>query len=145
MNQNIPSDYQSYIFICVGFISIGYAVLFKSKKSKLKETGISVKGIIYKQTESNSFDSNTTSANTIVTVRFVTENKEWITADINQDFQISYTGQYKNGETVNVYYDKENPYNFYVDTNQSEFLARIFAGILGLIFSMIGLYKLLLH
>lgn len=78
-----------------------------------------------------------------VIVRFVTQNKEWITGDINQEFAAFFTGQYKEGQSVDVYYDPEKPSDFFVDTKQSETVSRVIFAAVGLSFSIIGLYQLL--
>ena len=112
--------------------------MVNSKRSKLKQTGIPVDGIIVERDIGNSYYL----VKDKITIRFVTLNQEWITALIDQDFQVSYTGQYKEGETVKVYYDKDNPSNFYVDTKQSELKGKLIAAVVGLAFVLCGLYEL---
>ncbi len=77
-----------------------------------------------------------------VTVRFVTKEQEWITGEMKQEFAIFFTGQYKAGETVDVYYDPAKPSNFFIETGQSENKARLFIAAIGMIFCLIGLYQL---
>ena len=60
-----------------------------------------------------------------------------------QGFQFFYTGQYKDGEKVKVFYNKEDPYHFYVDSKQSEMFGRIIGAVIGLVIIIIGLYQLL--
>jgi hypothetical protein len=141
MNQNVFTAYLPYISIMIGLIMIGISMLLDSKKSKLKDTGIATDGIIFKQELSNSIDKV---SDTII-VRFVTQKQEWITGIIQQDFQLFYTGQFKNGEAIMVYYGQDNPSNFYVDTKQSELLGRVFIGIIGFLFIMVGLYKFFIN
>lgn len=146
MKQNILSQYLPYIFFLIGLILVAVSIFYKSEKAKLKQTGLVADGIVYEQENginisvlpNNSYQS----ANKKTTIRFVTQKEEWITGMIQQDFQMFYTGQYKNGDAVKVYYDPNNPSNFYVDTKQSEGTARFFMAITGLIFIIIGLYKL---
>jgi hypothetical protein len=76
-------------------------------------------------------------------IRFLTLKNEWITAPINQEFATFYSSQYKDGEKVTVYYDKDDPSIFYVSTKQSQFLGRFFLAFLGLFFILIGVYKYL--
>ena len=141
MNQTFFAEYQPYIFIATGLLVLGFSVFSESGKSILKKTGVPVDGIIFEQDYSN--NSGSTYTKDKISVRFVTQTLEWITGTIEQDFQTFYTGQYKNGETVKVYYDKDNPSNFYIDTKQSELIARIVIGLVGLLFSFIGIYGLL--
>ena len=77
-----------------------------------------------------------------VTVRFVTKNKEWITGNLKQEFAIFFTGQYKIGESVEVYYDPKNPSDFFVDTKQSGKTGRLLLAAIGVIFFLIGVYQL---
>ena len=146
MNENLFSEYQPYIFLAVGLIVLAVSLLFESKKSRLKETGIAVDGIVFSQESANTTIGSSTGSYTSVKdkvrVRFVTKNEEWITGVIEQDIQFFYTGQYKDGDTVQVYYDKDNPSNFYVDTKQSEIIGRLIIGGIGTIFTLIGLYQL---
>ncbi len=103
-------------------------------------------GIVYEQESNANFNlSSDTTFNRVsdrIIIRFVTQKEEWITGMIQQDFQMFYTGQYKNGDAVKVYYEPNNPSNFYVDTKQSESTARVVMAIVGLIFIIIGLYKM---
>ena len=146
MNHNFFADYQPYIFLFVGLIVLGLSAFWESTKSKLKQTGITVDGIVFEQGFDNSFnqsfDNSSSFTKDKVTIRFVTQTGEWITGVIKQDFQVFYTGRYKNGDTVKVYYDKDNPSDFYVDTKQSELTGRLVFGSVGLIFLLVGLYKL---
>ena len=137
MNQNFFTEYQSYIFVVLGLVALIFPAFVESTKSKLKQTGIRVDGIVFEQ----GFD-NSSFTKDKVTIRFVTQTGEWITGIIKQDFQVFYTGQYKNGDTVTVYYDKDNPSDFYVDTKQSELKGRLVFSLVGLVLLLIGLYKL---
>ena len=119
----------------------------KSKTENLKKTGEHCEGIIFKLDYTNSFDSynnnNIPSATKDkITVRFVTKKKEWITEDLNSDFMISYTGQYKEGEKVTVIYNPENPSEFTIETRQSQTLGKLVLFILGLLFAGVGVYEL---
>ncbi len=51
-----------------------------------------------------------------------------------------YYRQYKVGDKVKVYYDKNNPSNFYVETKQSEMIGRLMFAAIGLGFFLVGLY-----
>ncbi len=140
------TELELYIFTAAGLIALSISVLWPSTNSHLKKTGIPVDGIVFKQgsenTNSSSFDNSFGQIKDKITVRFVTHTGEWITDVIKQDFKIFFTGQYKNGDSIKVYYNKENPSDFYVDTKQSELAGRLVLGLVGLIFLMIGLYQL---
>ena len=146
MNQNFFAEYQPYIFVLLGLIALIFSVFWTTTNSKLKQTGISVDGIVFKQgfddRFNQSFDNSSSYAKDKITIRFVTQTGEWITGVLRQDFGLFYTGQYKDGDTVKVYYEKSNPSDFYVDTKQSEFAGRLIVALVGLVFLIIGLYKL---
>jgi hypothetical protein len=146
MNQDMFVEYQPYIFLAIGLIVLAISVFWVSEKSKLKQTGILVKGIVFEQgvdkNYNHSFDNS--SVKDKIVIRFVTQNQESITGIIKQYFAIFYTRQYKTGETVEVYYDKDNPSNFYVDSKQSDFLGRLIGSLAGLIFVLFALYKIFL-
>jgi hypothetical protein len=146
MNQDMFVEYQPYIFLAIGLIVLAISVFWVSEKSKLKQTGILVKGIVFEQgvdkNYNHSFDNS--SVKDKIVIRFVTQNQESITGIIKQDFAIFYTRQYKTGETVEVYYDKDNPSNFYVASKQSDFLGRLIGSLAGLIFVLFALYKIFL-
>ena len=149
MELTTLNTYLPFIFLGIGSVSIAIAIFFKSSKSSLKETGIEVEGIIFKQERNTNFstqiDDSSSSINNRITVRFVTKKQEWITEVIKQDFQLFYTGQYKDGNTIKIFYDESNPSNFFVDTKQSEFIVRIMFSIVGLVFISIGLYKIIFN
>ena len=149
MELTTLNTYLPFIFLGIGSVSIAIAIFFKSSKSILKETGIEVEGIIFKQERNTNFstqiDDSSSSINNRITVRFVTKKQEWITEVIKQDFQLFYTGQYKDGNTIKIFYDESNPSNFFVDTKQSEFIVRIMFSIVGLVFISIGLYKIIFN
>lgn len=146
MNQNILTQHLSYVFLFIGLILVAVSIFYKSEKAKLKQTGLVADGIVYEQESNATFNlSSDTTFNRIndkITIRFVTQKEEWITGMIQQDVQMFYTGQYKNGDVVKVYYDPNNPSNFYVDTKQSESTTRAVVTIGGLIFIIVGLYKM---
>ena len=149
MELTTLNTYLPFIFLGIGSVSIAIAIFLKSSKSSLKETGIEVEGIIFKQERNTNFsiqiDDSSSSINNRITVRFVTKKQEWITEVIKQDFQLFYTSQYKDGNTIKIFYDESNPSNFFVDTKQSEFIVRIMFSIVGLVFISIGLYKIIFN
>jgi hypothetical protein len=131
------TQYLPYALLTFGLISIVKSCFYVSKKSNLKEIGIPVDGIVFTQSGDSVDDVNKK-----VEIRFVTKNQEWITGPINQDFQIFYTGQYKDGDHVKVFYNPAAPTEFYVDTKQSELIPRILGGLTGICLILIGLYQI---
>ena len=94
--------YQPYLLLLIGLISMILSLFHKSKTQKLEKTGERCEGIIFRLGYSNSLgpDMNGSTTKNKITIRFVTNKKEWITEDLHTDFMISYTGQYKEGEKV---------------------------------------------
>lgn len=136
--------YQPYLLLLIGFIAKIISLFYKAKTESLEKTGERCEGIIFKLDYSNAFDPDMISSNTKnkITVRFVTNKKEWITADLNTDFMISYTGQYKEGEKVAVIYNPENPSEFTIETKQSQTIGKLVLFFVGLIFVGTGVYEL---
>jgi hypothetical protein len=137
--------FKPYIFIVAGLAAILYALLKKTKTADLKESGEKVQGIVYDADQASTYGRNLSGPMNVknkLTIRFVTKKEEWITAAINQPFILYYTGQYKPGDKVDIYYDEQNPSHFYVDTKQSEKTVRLVLGVLGIIFCLVGLYLL---
>jgi hypothetical protein len=137
-------EYYPYIFIVGGVVLLFYGLIKNNNKADLKNKGIKVEGIIFKQ-EYQQNSSNYTIENPLIKdkiiIRFVTLSQEWITAPIDQDFQMFYNSLYKDRESVTLYYDKDNPQIFYVETKQSELLVRVLFSFIGIIFISYGIYK----
>lgn len=140
------SEYLPYAILVFGIVCLGLSLFSNSAKSNLRETGIPVEGIIFKQEFSDggngSPDGFSGYNKDKITIRFVTETGEWITGVLKQDFSITYTGQYKNGEKIKLYYNKDNPSEFYVHSKQSEFIGKIMTALAGIILIIAGLYQL---
>ena len=137
---------QPYIFILAGIVFMLIAVLKKATSSDLKQSGLKTEGIVYaleRQANKSLSIHDSSSIKDKVIVRFVTTNKEWITGHIKQEFALFFTGQYKEGQSVDVYYDPKNPSDFFVDTKQSESVSRVLFAVVGLVFCLVGLYQLL--
>jgi hypothetical protein len=136
------SEIQPYIFILIGLTLLLIAIFKKSSNARLKKSGLKAEGVIYaKGGASKSNSDESLNIQDKITVRFLTNNDEWITADVNQDFASFFTAQYKEGEPVNIYYDPKNPSNFFVDTKQSEPGGKILFIIGGLIFCGVGIFQ----
>ena len=138
-------QFEPFLFLLIGLVAVLIPIIKKNPSVSLKDTGERVEGIIYKLEQGTNRNSDFEKSSSImdkVTVRFVTKKDEWITSEVKQPFALFFTRQYKPGDKVDVYYDPINPSNFYVDTKQSELAARIIIAVVGLIFCLIGLYKL---
>ncbi|MBG9377278.1 DUF3592 domain-containing protein [Panacibacter sp. DH6] len=138
-------QFEPFLFLIIGLVAVIISTIKRNRSISLKDTGERVEGIIYKLEQSGNRNSDLESSSSTmdkITVRFVTKKQEWITSEIKQPFALFFTGQYKPGDKVEVYYDPTDPANFYVDTKQSELVARIVITVVGLIFCLIGLYKL---
>jgi hypothetical protein len=145
MNDLNLKQYEPYLFLAFGLLLILSAVFKKGKSTELKNTGEKVEGIIHELGQAPNYNSSIDSFSDVkdnVTVRFVTKEQEWITADVKQPFALFFTGQYKPGDKVDVFYDLKNPSNFYIDTKQSETLGRIVVAAAGIVFTSIGAYML---
>jgi len=121
-----------YILFAVGLTLILYAVINSDKKAKLRQTGQEAEGIIFdidKGYQDFSIENEVLSTfqdrSKKVWVRFVTQKLEWVTAPIDQDFQIFFSFQYSKRDKVKIFYDSDNPNNFYVDTKQSALIGRL--------------------
>lgn len=139
------SQYEPMLFVVVGLIALLIPIIKRDSALKLKESGVKAEGIIYKQeidSRNNSDFENSSSSMDKVIVRFVTKDSEWITSEIKQPFALFFSGQYKPGDKVDIYYDPKKPTDFHLDTKQSDLAGRILFAIIGLIFFFIGLYKL---
>lgn len=142
MTELIP-----YLFIVLGIILLLFALLKKTKTTELKHTGEKAEGIVFDLDRDSNSNRDLNFCRTVmnkVTVRFVTKNQEWITGEIKQDFSSFFTGQYKEGDKLDVYYDPQKPSDFIVITKQSEFISRLLFAAVGLILCLTGLYKLFL-
>jgi hypothetical protein len=141
-------EWQPYIFILLGLGSILLSIFKKSDKTALKVTGHKAEGIIFALGySSDNYSSSTQSSNVKdkVTIRFVTKDNQWITGDLKQDFAVFFSKQYKEGDAVDIYYDPLQPSNFFVDTKQSDAIARKFFTVIGFILCAVGIYQLLVY
>jgi len=76
------------------------AVYFKSPGKRLAVTGEYCEGIIFKlgYKEGINYNSSDSITKDKITVRFITKRQDWITEDLNTDFMITWTGQFKEGQ-----------------------------------------------
>ena len=145
-NRNHMAEFLPYIFIALGLLGLCLSLFGKSSQSNLKGSGILVEGIVFsqdlKENSNRSFDNFSRHVKDKITIRFVTKEGEWITEDIKQDFGVFYSGQYKNGDKVELYYNKDNPKDFYVDSKQSQIIGKLVFALVGLVLLLTGLYQL---
>ena len=137
------AHYQPYLLLLIGLIVMLFPLFYKSKTQTLEKTGERCEGIIFELGYSNSFgsDINVSTTKDKITIRFVTNKKEWVTEDLHTDF-ISYTGQYKEGEKVVVIYNPENPSEFTIETKQSPLIVKLVFFSCGLVIVGAGIYEL---
>jgi hypothetical protein len=142
MPEALLQPYTPYLLIAFGILIFLFSMFYKPAKNKLFETGESVEGIVFEGSSNFSSGVNSAhSANDTIIIRFVTRQKEWITGPIEQDFQLSYPGQYKKGDMVTVFYNKDKPTEFVVQIKQPQWLGRLIPAIMGIIITGIGIYK----
>lgn len=136
--------FQPYLIIIIGIVSIIISLLRKTKPDNLEKIGARCEGIIFKLGYKNTAGSslNDSMVKDKITVRFVTEKKQWITEDLNTDYMIAYTGQYKEGDKVVVIYNPDKPSEFTIETKQSKTAGRLIIFFVGLVFTGAGMYQL---
>jgi hypothetical protein len=137
--------WQTIIFCFLGFALILVSIFTSSTSKKLKESGTTVDGIIFSLGASNRVGSDNYSTNVKdrITVRFLTTDNVWITEQLKANFLVAYIGQYKEGETVKIIYDPQNPSNFVITTKQSEKIGRVVVALGGIVFLVVGILKYL--
>jgi len=137
------TQFLPYILILAGLLIICIAVFSKSSAKRLAITGEYCEGIIFKlgYKEGNDFNRSDSITKDKITVRFVTKKQEWITEDLHTDFMITWPGQFKEGQKVQVIYDPDNPSDFTISNNQYPKMAKGAFILAGLICVAIGVYK----
>lgn len=137
-----------YVLMAVGLTLVLYALINSDKKAKLRDSGLEAEGIVFDvqnqrdYTFENEIMKEFQDRSKNIIVRFVTNKLEWVTAPIDQDFQMFYTWQYSQGDKVKVFYDPENPNNFYVDTKQSVLVGRLSLIASGAGMAVAGYYQI---
>jgi hypothetical protein len=134
--------FQPYLLIIFGLISMIASLWKRPKPDNLKNKGVRCEGIIFKLDYSSGSSLNPSTVKDKITVRFVTNKQEWITEDLNADYMIAYTGQYKEGDKVVVIYNPDKPSEFTIETKQSQTVGRLTSFCVGLIFIGVGIYEL---
>ena len=77
-----------------------------------------------------------------ITVRFTTQTKQWITADLNTNGIFLFPGQFKEGQSVSVVYDPANPTDFTLDNLRGQKTGRKVFIIAGVLIFALGCYML---
>ena len=137
----MPLQLQHYlplILFVAGLAAILYALFQTKENEEWLSQAKTAEGIIFSQHSDGRGDDT---LNNIITVRFVTEELEWITATVKQQMAIYYTGQYKEGEKVQLMYNPQNPQQFKLLTKQNPVLAKTVFIIIGLLLMAIALLK----
>lgn len=141
--QDLITTLTPYILPAIGIILILYATFKKSTEEKLKSKGVYADGIVleqsYKPHPANDDFSNVPDK---ITVRFLTRSNEWITAVAKNNFGVYYTNQYKNGESIKVLYNPDEPNECVIVSKQSEQTARIVLVCIGFVLCIIGIIQL---
>jgi len=143
--EKIISDLIFALFFLAGGVSLlVYYFMAKNKSNNiLLETGQMTEAIVFNLDSDPSNDSDSSTLYDKVTIRFLTKKDEWITTEIRQSLAVFYTGQYKVGDRVELYYDKSNPENIYVTTKQSEANSSLIMIGVSIILLIVGLYLLI--
>ena len=137
-------DLIPYLFIFIGLVVLVLPFLqLSDNKRSLKNSGVHAEGIIFRiDGKQGGQPTNFGVLNAEVQVRFVTKSMEWITGTLRQDFQVSFSGQYKQGDKVDVYYNPTSPSEFFVDSNKNPLFGKLTLMVVGLVLIVIGLWKL---
>jgi hypothetical protein len=135
--------YLPYVLFFIGISCMLIPLFYKSNIEKLTKAGVRCEGIIFQLGYKDNFTvSADNSVKDKITIRFVTQKKEWITEDLNTNFMISWAGQYKVGEKISVIYNPDNPSEFTVETKQSQTVGKLMMFIIGVVFVGAGVYEL---
>ena len=123
---------QALIPLIGGIIAIIVAFLSRNMKDSLVATGKSAEGIVFDTITDSGPDGMTWPI-----IRFTTEKQEWITEKAN----ITTPDLLKQGKTVTVFYNPEDPKEFIVQSKYSANMWLFFA-VIGLGFVAYGAYRL---
>jgi len=136
-----------YIFILLGIAFILLPFLVKPAIERLAKIGERCEGVVFQLDYRDTNDVMRTDSITKdkITIRFVTQKQEWITADLDTSFMVLYPGRLKEGDTVPVIYDPNNPSDFTIETKQSPGRMKILFALGGAVFLIAGVYMLLVQ
>lgn len=149
MLETISNKLFALLFFVGGIVSLIYYLIErkKQKNNTIKETGVLTEGIISNLEKSpssnNSFENNNLEVMDKITINFKTKKNESITTELKQNLAIFYTGQYKIGEKIELYYNPTNPKQIYVETKQSESNSSLLIIGVSFVLILIGLFLLI--
>lgn len=119
------------LFVAAGLLLLIYSVLKMWSLISFNQNGIKTDGVIFRIEERGRVFFGSHSINDpdyrihhkqLITVRFLTTEKEWITAEYNPDLNLSYSSQYEEGDRIKVRYNPKDPTDFILLTKQPEWL-----------------------
>lgn len=147
MEYQIPTEYIPYLLLLAGSILIAVAFLYDPPVNVLTKTGILTEGVVFSKEYDGHIERPTVypleyTVYSKLTIRFTTKDQEWITADRSPEFSNHYSGQFKEGDRVQLYYEEQNPRNFYVVAKQSITLKRILGALIGVGLLTVGIFRL---
>ena len=137
--------YNDLLGFLLPFIGGGILFAIASGRSKklavLKETGLPAEGVVVRmERESGGMSFTLTGSSSdggsngkYPVVRFLTTDKEWITARSSHAVH----SLYKEGEMVKVYYDKQDPAEFMIESRLNKIIYPAFQAV-GIVLMLAG-------
>ena len=134
-------EIQMIVFLAIGLFFLFAYYGISQKLKKLNETGVKAEGVIFEvEWDHNTKGNYKYSTETVYpVVRFVTKDGTWITKKSSQGGVMI-----KQGQTVQIVYNPENPEEFMITSGQFKWYSYIFL-VVGLIGITIGIYKLIAY
>ena len=132
IDQNLAIIFFSFFVFAVGLVR-------REKLTHLNKVGKITEGIIFKNNYKSSYDDD---GNYYPVVRFLTEEKVWIT----QELDVGFSPAMKEGKKVNLIYDPNEPTNvtFHSKLNLKTIpIGLIVLGISGMIYGVIRYLEIL--
>ena len=114
-------NYDELILLAGGTFLTVFGISKLNERKKLLASGIKVEGVVF-DLES---DSDKDGVTIHPVIRFVTEDKQWITQKYNIGSTLS---AYKIGDSVTVIYDAADYSHFLIDNKQTKQLGPVFIG-----------------
>jgi len=125
-----------YIFLSIGvgaLLIIG-GITYRSKKQNLLNNGKVAHAIIFKmEQQEHGYHP---------VVRFLTEDKRWITHELKTGFDLD---SYKEGDNIDVIYDPDDLTNIEIHQPGLISFLSVLPIILGITFFLFGLYKFITY
>ncbi len=130
----------------IGLIVAVFPLLAGNGNKQRLATGLRADGIVFKldyQPTGSMQNTDDTITKDKITVRFTTQTKEWITADLNTNGIFLFPGQFKEGQSVSVVYDPANPGDFTIENLRGQKIGRKVFLIVGVAVFVLGCYMLM--